>query len=374
MQTRKHSSILLFLLVTCPLLACLVPEPEKASDDVNKAPNEDALLRIPLLVSAYDDGGGKLLRLSIALDDGAPFDVLVDTGSDGLRVFGNLLRPEMRPTQLETLETQAKVYFGASAEMSGPLARSLLHLGGVWEGKSAVTVHWIEEMGCSDSFAPCELADGTAPFFTDIGIYGILGLSSRRGMLPELFSPFAQLPEPYSDGHLIHVDNTGGDSFIALGDPVAWLGEGPDVTVVALTSDATHPNGHLAWSDDTIRGCFFVNGDALDPPCTELVLDSGSSADVIYSNIQQADYISDGVLAPGIEFRAEIGEQFSYGFSVGDFPAPSEDLVFVDSFEPFAILGIRLFLENDVGIRLQAGQLLLRSHAIVRGSTPRNGM
>jgi hypothetical protein len=355
-------------------LACPTAIGEQPANAPETATNNAEPVRVPLRVSTYNDGSGKLLRLSIALDDGVPFDVLVDTGSEGLRVFGNLLPPAMRPTQLNRLDKDTQVQFGAGAEMSGPLVRSRIHLGEVLESESPITLHWIEEMGCSNDFEDCELSSGAAPFFTEIGIYGILGLSSRQGMVPELFSPLVQLPKPHNDGHLIHVDPDGDEGFILLGDPAAWLGHGPDVTVVTLMPDTPHPNVTTAWRDDTIEGCFFVNDSALDPPCTELVLDSGSSADVIYARTQQTDFIADGLLAPGVEFRAEIGGNPIYHFMVGDFPMPSEDLVFVDPFEPFAILGVRVFLENDVGIRFLEGQLLLRSNAIPLGLDPQSDM
>ena len=358
------TSVVFSVLGISQLLACPTAVVEQPATTPEAAASHVEVVRLPLRVSAYNDGSGKLLRLSISIDDGALFDVLVDTGSDGLRVFGNLLPPQMRPTQLDLLGTRTQVRFGAGAEMSGPLIRSRIHFGEVMESDDPITLHWIEEMGCSDDFVDCELSSGAAPFFTEIGIYGILGVSTRRGMVPELFSPLAQLPKPHSDGHLIHVDANGDAGFILLGDPAAWLGNGDDVSVIALLSDNAHPNDAAAWKDDMIEGCFFVNENALDPPCTELVLDSGSSADVIYTRTPQADFISDGILAPGVDFRTEIAGNPIYRFTVGDFPMPSEDLVFVDSFEPFAILGIGVFLENDVGMRLQEGQLMLRSNSI----------
>lgn len=321
---------------------------------------EHRSIRIPLGVSSYADGGGKLLRVSVSLQDAAPFDVLVDTGSDGLRVFGHLLPAEMRPAEWDEVLRSVTVQFGAGAEMSGPLVRTQVRLGAELATDAPIAVHWVQEMRCADAMPDCELASGSAPFFTDIGIYGILGVSTRRGQWSELFSPFAQLPEPYANGYVMHAGVADGDGYIQFGDTNSFWQAGASPAIVALPMDAPHSNGTSAWRDDAIRGCFFLNDAPLDPNCTDMVIDSGSSADVVYANTPDPAWSADGALLPGVRFRAEVGSAWAYAFTVGTWPTPSEDLVFVDGVEPFAVLGVRVFLENDVGFELQSGELRLR--------------
>ena len=131
---------------------------------------------------------------------------------------------------------------------------------------------------------------------------------------------------------------------------------------ISLLTDGYHPNGMTAWKDDALLGCFFVNNIPIYEPCTDLVLDSGSNTDVVYSPDLNQDWIDWNNVAPGVQFRAEINDVFSYSFQVSHWPEPSIDLVFVDSTDPFGLLGIRFFLENDVGYNLHTGEIVLRAH------------
>lgn len=332
------------------------------TEKAQEAISNESSIRLPITIDSYLDGGGMFFRVSLSLDGGKPFDVLLDTGSEGLRIFGSELPEESIPYSMNEISTAHTVQFGFSELMTGPLVQTNVQMGEHEELNERMIIHWIEEFSCLYADPNCLFAEDSAPFFTDMGIYGILGTSLRSGQESELYNPFSQLPEPYSNEYLIHWDKTSSTGSIQLGSLYISEEIANQYTSISLTPNGSLPNGMYAWEDDTIRGCFYANDTPIYAPCTELVLDSGSSADVVYTSDPDPDWIDWDILAPGVQFTAQIDDVFSYSFLVGHTPEPSIDLVFIDTVEPFSLLGIRFFMENDVGYNLQTGEIVLKAN------------
>ncbi|MCA9625207.1 MAG: DUF3443 family protein [Myxococcales bacterium] len=359
-QTTTRRAATLFALTSA--LACSsettpsepAPEPPATARPADPPPTPLAN-RVDITLTDYVDGAGKLLRVPVSIGGSHEVGVLLDTGSDGLRVFAHALDD----AAIELGDQAIVVEFGGGNRMAGHLATAELSIGEVATA-GPIGIHWVESLECAPDMPSCDFAQGTAPFFEDSGIVGILGVSTRPGATAGLESPFAQLDPSLSSGFLIHTDGFEGASGHILFGPDALAEEG--FTELALPAAGSLGTGRPAWADDRLELCFSVDGSALDPACTEGVFDTGASVDIVYAPNLPAEKNAGGALAPGAVLGIEAGGAFNFDVTVGAVPTPSLDLVFLDAYEPFAILGIGAFLRHDVRYDLTLGTIGFRAH------------
>jgi len=304
----------------------------------------------PLKLADYPDGGGKYLLMTISVNGSPPIDVLLDTGSNGLRVFAEALEG----TEVEVGTEALDVEFGNGEKLAGHIATSSVSFGDI-ATPEPIAYHLVESFECASWNPNCEFADGSGALLTDAGIHGILGVSTRAGQPASVYSPFAQLDPELRAGYVVHTGgwdaNVGEVRFGVSDDDMAGF------ATIDLLPGGSFPSGEPAWADDRVEACFVVNGKDVEPPCTEMVFDTGSSADVIYApNLPPAE-VDYGALAPGVTFEASAAGAFETNFKVGSPQTASLDLVFVDTTMPFAILGIGAFLRNDVWIDQAGGKI-----------------
>lgn len=263
-----------------------------------------------------------MLVASIKVNDSAPIDVLVDTGSSGLRVF----REALHGTAVDTTAEPASVEFGGGVKWDGHVANANVTLG---------------DVTAKVAFQLVESHAGDLP-----AVQGVLGIGLRAGEPASVYNPLAQIDET---GFVI---KTGGfDSKSAT--IVLAAGE----TAIQLAAKGKLPNGKPAWGDDEIDVCFTIAGAAPTPPCTNTVLDTGSNFDIVYAPKLPAEQMKDGLLAPGVAFEAVRKDAFDLKYTVGTNPLPSVDGIMVDDTDPFAILGVATFFRYDVSYDLANGRI-----------------
>ena len=331
------------------------PSEDSGDSDTGSLPDADppdaaASVTVPFKIASYPDDGGKLFLVSISVNGSPPIDVLLDTGSNGLLVFEEALQGTAVTVGAAALDAE----FGNGEKMVGHVATSLVSFGDVATAEP-IDFHLVESFECASWNPSCDFAGGSAAMLTDVGIHGILGTSARRGQPSNVYSPFAQLAPPLRDGYVIH---TGG--FDATAGEIRFGNAFDDVAgfaTIALPSGGAHPNGLPAWGDDRIQACFKVNGAAVAPPCTDVVFDTGSSADIIYAPNLPPDALDFDVLAPGVEFEATVQPVFEMKYTVGQPQTASVDLVIIDTAVPFAILGAGAYLRNDILMDQAGGKI-----------------
>ena len=296
---------------------------------------------VPLEVVSYADGAGEFLRVQISVNGSAPFGVLLDTGSDGLRVFANALGD----TAISVSEESMVAQFGFGNRMVGHQAEATIAFGELATDEP-IAIHLVESFECAPDAPNCDFADGAPAFLVDSGIQGILGVSSRRGYPANVYSPFAQLAPELREAFII---NTGGfdqaNGTLVFAPTAA---ERAAFALIPLKSQGAQPNGLPAWADDQVEACFTIGGVPVEPACTEVVFDSGASVDIVYAPNLDPALVQQGVVAPGVSFQAAAKDALDLSFTVGDFPTPGVDLVFIDDTIPFGILGIGTFFRNRV--------------------------
>lgn len=316
---------------------------------IDAAPAPDsapATASVPVTIAAYPGGGGKFLRVAITVNGSSPIDLLLDTGSSGLHIFKAALGHTTVTTTSETITTQfgGEIFFGRKA--SGTVS-----IGSV-AAPSPVVFDLVESIGCVPGNPYCDPAS-VGKYFTDSGIYGIMGIGLRNDP-SGIYSPLAQLGAPLSDGYTLR---TGGFASQA-GELVLGAKELPGVTPIALQQIGTLPGGLAAWADDDIQVCYKVDGVATTPPCSAAVLDTGSNLDVLYAkNLPASAVTYDGLLASGVSFEASHAPAFQLKFTVGTPITWSLDGVLVQQDEAFTILGIEVFFRHDVAFDLVNGRI-----------------
>lgn len=324
---------------------CAPPISSQGPDAGSEAGTRPARVA-PVTVADYPDGTGPFLRVPVSLGGAPPLQVLLDTGSDGLRI----LESALGGTAIERTQQPVVVEFGAGDRMTGVLARATVRVGEV-ATPEPVAFHLVESVTCAAGPPGCDV-------FAAAGIDGILGVSLRPGITPDIYSPFAQLEPEDSAGFVLHV-----------GEPVGELAFGPAAlgqegfTRLSLPRAGLLPNGRPAFRDDTVETCFRVDGAPTSPPCTETVFDTGASPDIVHAPGLPAGTVVDGILAPGTPLEVSLPGHWTRGFTVGAQPVPGEDLVVVDDSIPFSILGFGWFRRFDVLYDLRAGQLGFRERA-----------
>jgi hypothetical protein len=297
-------------------------------------------------VGQFPDGAGPFLRVPLSLDGAPPLQVLLDTCSDGLRIFESALAGRT----VARTQHPVVVEFGAGDRMEGVLARATVQVGEV-ATPGPIAFHLVESFTCGPGTSGCDV-------FAAAGLDGILGVSLRPGIEPDLYSPFAQLGPEDAAGFVLRVD-----------EPVGELTFGPEALGqqgfkrLVLPRAGLQPNGRPAFRDDAVQACFRVNGTPTSPPCSETVFDTGASPDILYAPGLPAGTVVDGILAPGTRLEVSLPGLWTRELTVGSQPEPGKDLVVVDSTVPFSILGFSWFRSFDILYDLRVGELGFRERA-----------
>jgi PE-PGRS family protein with aspartyl peptidase-like domain/uncharacterized protein DUF3443 len=299
-----------------------------------------------MTVADDPDQNGKGLLVPISVNRSPPINVLLDTGSSGLRIFASALRhlsPGSRPLSAN---------FGGEL-WSGHRASATISIGAV-TAPHPIALQRVEALSCASSDAHCGGSKRMERSYTDRGIHGILGVGLRRDPGSDIYSPIAQLSSPLDEGFTIRTDGFGSTTAqLELGLPDSSGGTG-----VALKRAGRLPNGGPAWADDQVEICFRINHRATNPPCSPTVIDSGSNNDVVYAKNRLGRAVTkDGILAPGNVFEARHPSAFDLEFRIGAPATSSVDVVEVQSTEAMSILGIETFFRYDVQFDLVHGRI-----------------
>lgn len=218
--------------------------------------------RIPL--QDRPDGSGFANFVTVAVGGGAAHQVLLDTGSTGLRILASAVGPNVRLTNIPVTYSYT----------SGNVLRGVLGYAKVsFPGSSPavateteIAIQVVQSVGCKAEKPNC-------PGWR-WGQAGVMGV----GYLPlNAFNPLAQL-----GGNL-------GNGFIVVSDDLARPGIAPHI-VVGLTSantagftfapfdrepDGQQPKGLKAWNTKSVHACFSV--DRGPEGCDGTVFDTGAA-------------------------------------------------------------------------------------------------
>ncbi|MFZ0840615.1 MAG: hypothetical protein WAM77_24400, partial [Xanthobacteraceae bacterium] len=209
------------------------------------------------------DQSGFANFIAVSVGGGSAGDVLLDTGSTGLRIRAAAVGPDVRLTNIPVTYsyTSGNVLTGVIgyAKVSFPGANPAVAT------KAEIAIHVVQQITCKAEKPDCP---GWKP--TEMGVMGAAYLPFA------VFNPLAQL-----DGNL-----AGG--FIVAADDIARPNIAPHI-IVGLTDQNTagfsfapfeaasgseQPEGLKAWDTKSVQACFSV--DDGPPGCFGTVFDTGA--------------------------------------------------------------------------------------------------
>ncbi len=225
-------------------------------------------LTVPLEVTWF--GPGILFSAHVMVDvrvgNGPKVPVLLDTGSEGLHIYG--LGVNTRPGGGVSITGRPDMAHYADGTIeSGVVADARLTIGSV-RTRRAVPFGLIQSVGCDAQHPTCPATTGMAHDAAH-GMYGIMGIELWRE--PDgLSNPLLALPAPYSQAWSLALSQHSGKLVLAAPMP-----QHP-AAVFQLKRDGRDPSGARAWSDRWIKVCWAYSG-MQGAACQPTLFDSGNT-------------------------------------------------------------------------------------------------
>jgi hypothetical protein len=345
----------LVFLAACSSTASPGAGPTDASAESTAVMSSDAgadsgEVSMPFSISSFPGGQGKFFLVAVSVN-GVPFNVLLDTGSSGLRVFSAATLGT--PTGEDVPDD-----FG-SGWLCGPTETAVVGFGGLTT-PGPIAFQRVES---------CDGGEGLMGELASVGIQGIFGASLRADAPQDIYSPFEQLGSPLSSGFIIRTggysSTKGAITFGVSSDTLSGF------QPIALAPDPGRDSGPPAWMD-TPSVCFLVNGAQTNPPCSSTYFDTGSNFAIIQDTAPVPGGLSSsGMLIPGTTFEAkapgptgpDAGSPFDLAFTVGSSPITSLDEVEITQ-QSENNLGIEVFFRFDVAFDVTKGRLAFREQGM----------
>ena len=225
----------------------------------------DGQVCVPVRMAPIPDtSNGRRALVEVSVGGGAPVPVMLDTGSQGLRVEPGVIGPAARPT---TLRDQARGPGGAGIDSLGVQASVT-----IGTGQTSTTTASPILVGSITS-AP------TSQAWTAVGAHGVLGIGPTPvGVDSPLRSPLTQLPAPQSEGYSITLPNDGGnEGSLSLARPAR------SPNTLALPMIDTAASSGVGQTE--VMLCWTV---ADSRSCGPTLLDTASPQNVVTSSVLPA--------------------------------------------------------------------------------------
>ncbi len=327
------------------------------------APTLSDSVTLPLFVRTLQLGSTSLKLLGVQVNvAGEPAELLLDTGSSGLRIFANAVGSD----GLQRTGEQTQAEFGDGTIYDGEIALAPVQIGSI-ATEQAIRIQVVDTVTCSPSAPGCPGQSGFSSFST-AGFSGILGVSiNARTSNLELFSPLTRLPGNLDSGYIIETGGfnaTQGSFILGLTSTNrARFNEAPLPQRVSTQTGqlATFSDGTPIWADAALRPSYRIDAPNLAPliedEASSTLFDTGSSDITLEINrFENSSFI----LSPGVFFQALLPLQFNYAFQTTSPLIPGLDRVFVSirpGRDPLQILGMPFFFEFDTLFDSEEGSI-----------------
>ncbi len=338
----------MYRITACLVLASCATSPQPPTDIAACDPDpafdpgtwQGSAVDVPIAITQADADGA--MRFSIGIEvDGSPLEVMVDTGSRGLRILRNAV-PDTAYACVTT--TASRETYGSGLELDGVVARATITIGGV-ATPAPIPVMYVDSLSC-DGPGDCGASSDSADTATVFGGFrAILGIGLRNGAAA-IGSPIAQLPGQPS--FVVHTS--------AYGASTGTLTIGPIDTsafatlqLPAASDDGTLANGTPAWDDRYGIPTCLDDATSGGNYCEPGIWDTGAPQTIINwpAATDESKVAVESQLAVTIgPATAPLG---AYAFTVGAVPVPGIDEVYVVPTvgEGYINLGTALFFHAD---------------------------
>lgn len=213
--------------------------------------------------------------ITVRVGDDAPIDVVLDTGSVGLRLFSDLV-PTGTGKGIHVTGQSDSVEYVDGTQFSGPVAQALVHVGKLTT-TTVVPFQLVQSVTCDPTIPDCPASGGASQFQAD-GVDGIMGIG-LSGPYPgdPTTNPLLSLPAPYRNSWSVAMQGGGrvlpapGTLVLGAHDPTAPAAD------FSLQQAGASVHGLQTWNDQ-FNLCWSVGGIS---SCELSVFDSGSDLTVL---------------------------------------------------------------------------------------------
>jgi Protein of unknown function (DUF3443) len=298
-------------------------------------------LTVPLHSS--DDDPRPLVTIGVGNDK--PINVVLDTGSVGLRVFSNLV-PVGRNRGIRVTTRQDSIEYGDGTEANGSVSFAQIHIGRI--ATSVIPFELAQDVGCDPDAIACPASSGELGLEAD-GVDGIMGIGMGGSYQGDpTTNPLLSLPAPYNRSWSIAMFG-GGATLPARGALVlgAHTPKNPAAQFPLEQSEQTNAGSptwndwfNLCWTVGGVNNCelsVFDSG-------TDLTILSGSAfADAPTEEPGYEAYLNSGT---SIQAAEELDGNPLWSFTSGD--GPMSSVVVIPGGDGMIITGVQPYYSFTV--------------------------
>jgi Protein of unknown function (DUF3443) len=334
---------------------------EAAAPEASPDADAQALpVSVPMPVTQTSTSGS--MRFSVTLQvGGAPLDVLLDTGSSGLRILQGAVPDASYASETTTAVTYS---YHSGLELQGVVALATVGLGSL-QTAAPIPVMLVTQIGCEAADPSCGYAGQTPQNATVFGSFkAIFGVGMRNGA-SQIGNPIVQLP-----GHpsfLVQAPAYGGTGgTLVVAPSPSQLAGMQNASLPAASGDGPLADGTPAWDDRYGLPACLDDATTGTDYCVPAELDTGNPP--IYVEWPQYTGTSTTILAAGDAIQVTLGAASTplaqYSFTVASPPTPGIDEVEIEAAtgSGFMNLGTGVFFRFDAYFDQAHGVIGLRPH------------
>lgn len=292
------------------------------------------------------NGSRPFLTTQVRVAGGPSIPVLVDTGSPGLRVFGNRVGKAGLTAEGEP-ET---VTYEDGTTFTGSRANAQVSIGD-FPTAGPIAIQLVEQVSCATESPGCAGADGLPKFARQQGFAGILGIGLMKA---PVYSPLVQLEGGPARSFGIQVSPTQTSATLAFNvSPTAPLAVYP----LPTPQGGQLANGVPAWDSNSANACWSFGTAA--PACAPTSFDTGSPRALVSNQVPGAP--NDGAAPAGttLTLFTAAGSDPVWSLSAGTTPGRDQIVVGPINGGNAVNSGLPLFTSRLVTFDIVRGQVLL---------------
>ena len=252
------------------------------------------------------DASGFANFIAVSVGGGSAGDVLLDTGSTGLRIRAAAAGPDVRLTNIPVTYsyTSGNVLKGVVgyAKVSFPGANPTVST------KAEIAIHVVQDITCKAEKPDCP---GWKP--TEMGVMGVAYLPFA------VFNPLAQLEGDLAGGFIVAADDIARPTIV----PHIVVGltdqntAGFSFAPLEAASGGDQPEGLKAWNTKSLQACFSVDNGPLG--CFATVFDTGAAAgsfeppglppELLHTRVRPGSVVTTSVPLAGMKIAIVAGRE-----------------------------------------------------------------
>jgi hypothetical protein len=299
-----------------------------------------ALASPSIPVTAVTTDIGPVLIVDVAIG-AKTLNVLVDTGSYGLR----LVASQVPPDAVRRTGPAPQFSFATGVKVSGDLAQASVQIGGQ-QTAGPMPIELVTDTSCDPGRPDCPAANGKKPIMFGGQYDGIMGVSMRP--VEGLVNPLWRLPDGLGHAFAVHYDPAGA-STILLGEPEA----GYNLVHLDKGTPTNVPDAPPPWIP-SMPVCFTEAALPGGQTCGATAFDTGTTTIQI---VAPAAHNSDVPAGTAIEMSVGQGA-FSHTYTTG--LGARAEIIASSPSRSQSIAGLPSYAAADVRYDLVAGTIGFR--------------